>query len=225
MSEEHEKEIQEVLIPKWHHFYHSSSTRSDFGGTGMIVEEHPITYSRHIGHPAGDNEGSVAGMEFTNCYILSVNALNSEENLKRLHLRMEWDSCLRQYIRMLRLTRKSVIVVGNFNVARNEMDVWDEERVSGTPGYSDAERESFEDLLETCGMVDVFREFNPFANNQYTSWDSNIRHVRDRNRGMRLDYMLVSDDMVGAVDDVRILDRVTGSDHCPVVMDLKRGIL
>ncbi len=177
-----------------------------------------------IGHPAGDNEGRLAGMEYSNLFILSVYAMNSGEYLKRLPMRMDWDSQLRRYIRTLRADGKAVVVVGDFNVARNEMDVWDPEIVKGRAGYSDAERESFEDLLETCGMVDVFRKLNPYTNNSYTAWQYRTR-ARGRNRGMRLDYALVSDDMIDAVDDVRILDNVTGSDHCPVVIDLKKGML
>lgn len=163
-------------------------------------------------------------IEYPAVFLLNVYNLNSGLALKRLKIRLSWDRALRKHIRNLRAKGKPVIVVGDLNVARNQIDVYETESVQdNTPGWSDAERISFEDTLETCGLVDAFRMLYPHQKS-YTYWDYKSR-ARFRNHGWRIDYALVTDDMLPAVKDVQILHKVPGSDHCPVLIELTNGIL
>lgn len=163
-------------------------------------------------------------MEFSTFFVVNVYAVNSGVGLNRLPVRLSWDAAFRKYVRLLRSLGKPVLVVGDLNVARRNIDVHDPDTVSKYAGFSKEERTSFEDLLETAGLVDAFRMLYPDHANKYTFWDYRTR-ARQRNRGWRIDYALVSDDMVQAVRDVQILDHVEGSDHCPVAIQLAPGFL
>jgi len=178
---------------------------------------------RYIGDNLGDSHGRCTTIELDNAFVVTVYTLNSGENLSRLPQRMQWDSVFRQHIRRLRGLGKAVIVVGDLNVARKDMDVWNPEYYKGKACFSEVERESFEETLETCGLVDMFRYRNELEA-KYTAW-GHRSDSRNCNQGIRIDYALVTDDMVDAVKDVRILDQVLGSDHVPIALDLKKGIL
>lgn len=213
-----------MVDPHWFCVYNSSTARLGYSGTAIFSRRYFPTCNREIGHYLGDAEGRSSTIELENCFVVSAYAMSCGVDLKRLPQRMEWDSCFRQHVRRLRKLGKGVIVLGDMNVARSDLDVGDINYYKEKPCFSSAERQSFEDTLETCGLVDVFREKNPSLASQFTAYGYSTR-VRAHNCGVRIDYALVSEDLVDAVRDVRILDDVDGSDHCPLVLDLKVGIL
>lgn len=213
------------IVPKnWAKIFHSSTARLGYSGTAIFSENSFNFVYRCTGHKLGDDEGRATTIELDNCVVMSVYSMNSGENLKRLPQRMEWDSALRRHIRHLRTQGKPMIVLGDLNVAHTDLDVWSMEDCADRPGFTDAERESFEETLEACGLVDAFRLKYPYKSDCFTAWGYRTR-ARGRNHGMRIDYALVSDDMVDAVCDVRILNNVEGSDHCPIAIELKPGFL
>lgn len=204
--------------------FNSSKTRLGYSGTAIYSRHDHIVSHSAINHEIGDDEARVLMMEFSAFTLVNVYTLNSGVGLNRLQVRLSWDAAFRKYIRLLRCMGKPVIVVGDMNVARHEIDVHNARAVAGSAGFSDKERTSFEDLLESAGLVDAFRMLYPDRTGAYTYWDYRSK-ARQANRGWRIDYALVSDDMVDAVRDVRILDEVQGSDHCPLAIDLAQGFL
>lgn len=207
-----------------HVLFNSSQTRLGYSGT--------VTYSRYsnrtaqirIQHEVGDDEGRIIILEYPGAYVVNVYTVNSGENLRRLPVRMSWDVAFRRCIRKLRENGKPIVIVGDLNVAQHNMDVFDPKRTQGLPGFTDEERVSFEDLLETNSLVDAYRMLYPLETNAFTYWDYRGA-ARSGNRGWRIDYTLITDDMVNAVRDVRILEDVHGSDHCPVLIDLASSFL
>eukprot|EP00171_Calliarthron_tuberculosum_P016410 IDg16410t1 len=224
LRKELEEEYANLVPQDWTKIFHSSTARLGYSGTAVFSESQFNFVYRCTGYRLGDDEGRATTIELDNCFILSVYAMNSGENLNRLTQRMEWDSALRRHVRHLRSLGKAVIVLGDLNVAHSDLDVWNVDHCTSKPGFTNAERESFEETLEACGLVDAFRLKHPFASDCFTAWEYRTRSG-GHNHGMRIDYALVSDDMVDAVRDVRILDEVQGSDHCPVAVDLFPGFL
>lgn len=224
LRKEIEEEYGHVVPANWSKIFHCSTARLGYSGTAVFSESHFNFVHRCTGYRLGDDEGRATTIELDNCFIMSVYAMNSGEKLKRLPQRMEWDSALRRHVRHLRNLGKAVIVLGDLNVARTELDVWNVDHCTNRPGFTDAERESLEETLDACGLVDAFRLKHPFSSDCFTAWEYRTR-ARGRNHGMRIDYALVSDDMVNVVHDVRILDQVEGSDHCPIAIDLLPGFI
>lgn len=220
----HEPLFEDILPELPYKVFHSSSTRLGYSGTA-IFSKHPFEIvQRNIGHDVGDDEGRLVMIDLPAFCLVNVYSVNSGENLKRLSVRMLWDSKLRAHVRRTRsLTGKPLVLVGDLNVAPRDIDVFDAARAHNLSGCSPEEREAFDDLLETTGMVDAFRMIYPNESERYTFWEYRTR-AREHNRGWRIDHALVSDDMVEAVHDVRILDSVRGSDHCPVAIDLSGGM-
>lgn len=191
----------------------------------MYARNAPRFMQKVIQHEVGDGEGRLIMLIYAGVCVVNVYTVNSGNELRRLDMRLSWDAAFRKFARDLRESiGKPVVVMGDFNVAHRDEDVYDPNKVHGVAGFTTEERESFNDLLETGGFVDAFRLLHPHDTGRFTFWDYRTR-ARRYNRGWRIDYALISDDMVDAVRDVRILDHVTGSDHCPIAIDLALGIL
>lgn len=220
----HEKLFTDILDGFELSLFNSSIARLGYSGTAVYSRYPSFAMQREIKHEAGDREGRVLMVEYPGMFLVNVYTVNSGNLLRRLPVRLTWDMAFRRFIRYLRDMGKPVMVVGDLNVARHDVDVFDVSAAQGIPGFSDEERTSFEDMLETCGMVDAYRMLYPDASERYTYWDYRTK-ARENNRGWRIDYVLVTNDMVDAVRDVRILNEVPGSDHCPIAVDIAPGFL
>jgi exodeoxyribonuclease-3 len=154
-------------------------------------------------------------LEYPAFYFINVYVPNSQGGLDRWYYRLDWDTSFLKYLDNLQ-KRKSVIVGGDFNVARDYIDVYPENlRNNKNPnGFLSEERDGFNALLE-IGFVDVFRELNPTKERAY-SWWSNRLKKRLENRGWRLDYYLISENLMAKVKSCEIHSDILGSDHAPI---------
>ena len=114
---------------------------------------------------------------------------------------------------------KSIVVVGDYNVAHHEIDVYDPVRLSSQSGFLPEEREWLTSFLD-LGFVDTFRHFHPGVKDRY-SWWSYREMARLGNRGWRIDFICITKDLLKNLKSADILDQVEGSDHCPVVAEFE----
>lgn len=206
-------EVDEGLFP-WQ--YVNSARRKGYSGTMILSLVEPALVTAGIGAEEHDGEGRVLTADMGSFYLVNVYVPNSGDGLKRLEYRLEWDRAFSAWLRRLEET-KPVLVCGDFNVARTELDVWDEEAAASTAGYTLHERESFQQNF-LSHFVDVFRTLHP-DDRQYTWW-SYYSRGRERNQGERIDYWLASPKLMDRIRDIRIRDDIFGSDHCPVEIEL-----
>ena len=130
---------------------------------------------------------------------------------------MQWEDDFREYL--IKLDRcKPVVVCGDMNVAHQEIDLRRPAQNRGNPGFSDEERGKFTELL-AAGLTDSFRFLYPDREDAY-SWWSYRANARANNVGWRIDYFLVSNRLQDKIKDDFILPEITGSDHCPVGLEL-----
>ena len=148
-----------------------------------------------------------------NCYTP-----NSQDGLKRLDYRMEWEAMFRRYLLDLD-AKKPVILCGDLNVAHREIDIKNPASNRRSAGFTDEERNAMTQLLE-AGFADSFRLLHP-DEVKYSWWSYRFR-ARERNAGWRIDYFLVSRRIADKVQAAEIHNEIMGSDHCPVelVIDL-----
>ncbi|KAJ7378433.1 DNA-(apurinic or apyrimidinic site) lyase [Desmophyllum pertusum] len=175
----------------------------------------PIKVSFGIGISKHDNEGRVITAEFEDVYVVTAYVPNSGRGLPRLGYRQGWDKDFTEYLKTLD-NKKPVILCGDLNVAHKEIDLANPKTNTKTAGFTKEERQGFTELLEE-GFVDSFRHFYPKKEKQYSFW-SYMGNARAKNVGWRLDYFVVSERLVPKMCDSLIRPRVTGSDHCPVVL-------
>lgn len=201
-----------------HHWNHSS--REGYSGTALLTRQPPVRVFNGFLNGFDDGEGRIITAELEPFILVNAYVPNSQKNLQRHAYRMAWDRALCEHIQEL-LEEKPVVICGDFNVAREDIDIYAENmrQYWAEQGYASDERSNFETLLEECGLRDVFRERSP-GQRGYTWW-SNRLNKRRENRGWRLDYFLASDGLMGRVISMRHLTEIMGSDHCPIELEVR----
>ena len=196
--------------------YFNSAVRKGYSGTAVLTKGMPMAVYNGFNLPELDQEGRLITLEYPDFYFVTCYVPNTQMALKRLSFRQEWDQALQNYLVKLD-QRKPVIFCGDLNVAHHEIDLKSPQRHHHDPGFSDEERLDFTNLLNH-GFTDTFRWLHP-QTVEYSWWSYRF-HARERNAGWRIDYFLVSNRLQDKIKEAAILTNITGSDHCPIVLDI-----
>lgn len=194
-------------------FWHPAE-KPGYSGTAILVKD--SLSAEVLPSLSWDKEGRVLALDIGRYYLVNIYFPNAQDDLRRLAWKMEWNDKLLVYLKKLE-TKKPVIVCGDFNVAHQEIDLARPKENVGSAGFSPQER-AWMDKFLSSGFKDTFRELHP-QKVQY-SWWSYRAAARARNVGWRIDYFCVSKNIIKKIDQAFILDQVTGSDHCPVGIEL-----
>lgn len=197
--------------------YWCYAEKKGYSGTAIFTKHKPLSVSYNMGIAEHDTEGRIVCLEYEEFYLVCVYTPNAQDGLRRLDYRMRWEDDFRDYLLALD-SKKPVIVCGDMNVAHEEIDLKNPKTNIGNPGFSYEERGKFTELLE-AGFTDSFRYLYPDAEGAY-SWWSYRAAARERNVGWRIDYFVVSDRLRENIKGAFILPEITGSDHCPVGLDM-----
>ena len=197
--------------------YWCYAEKKGYSGTAIFTKHTPLSVSYNIGIEEHGTEGRTITLEYEDFYLVCVYTPNAQDGLKRLDYRMSWEDAFREYLCSLDKL-KPIIVCGDMNVAHEEIDLKNAKANVGNPGFSDEERAKFTELL-SAGFTDSFRYLYPDRRDAY-SWWSYRAAARERNVGWRIDDFVVSDRLRDNIKDAYILPEITGSDHCPVGLDM-----
>ena len=200
-----------------YHRYFNSADKKGYSGTAILTKEEPLSVTYDFGEDAHRHEGRIITAEYPDFYLVCCYTPNSQDELKRLSYRMEWEDALREYLCELDKT-KPVVYCGDLNVAHEEIDLKNPKTNHFNPGFTDEERGKMTRLL-SCGFADSFRRLYP--DEVKYSWWSYRFHARENNTGWRIDYFIVSERLMERVAKVDIRNDVYGSDHCPVEIELR----
>ncbi len=221
----------EIDFPQYHeHFF--SAVKKGYSGTAIFSKVKAIRYIDGFpediietygvtGDTYGDpnSEGRIIAAEFDKYWVVTCYTPNSKGDLSRLSLRYDsWDRACLAYLKELEKT-KPVLYCGDMNVAHQEIDLANPKPNIGKHGFTDEERERFQDYLD-AGFVDTFRAAYPDKTDAYTWW-THWANARARNVGWRIDYWLASRSIAANVNSPTIHADVMGSDHCPVSINVK----
>ena len=198
--------------------YWNYAEKKGYSGTALFTKEEPIAVTYGLGIEEHDHEGRVITAEYPEYYLVTVYVPNAKDDLSRLEYRQRWEDDFLAYIKSLE-EKKPVIYCGDLNVAHKEIDLKNPKSNRGHAGFTDEEREKFENVL-SAGLVDSFRYFYPDLEGAYSWWSYRF-HAREKNAGWRIDYFMVSEGFARNMEDARIYADAYGSDHCPVGLILK----
>ena len=226
-----------IKFPGYHDywsFHDNCTTASPQSGTVCFTREKARKFYTSIEGADFDTEGRIITLEFDhyffiNCYVPqsqdAVTGANKAKSVDRNEYRLKWDRLLREYICDLD-KKKPVIVCGDFNASISPLDmseksVWQDDE----GGFSKDVNSQLRKLVES-GFTDTYRYLHPKEKNAFTHW-SLKDNDRETGSGRRLDYFFVSNDLAEKIESAEIYPRVTGSDHCPILLkiDLSQPIL
>lgn len=197
--------------------YWNSAEKKGYSGTAIFTRHEPLRVAYGLGIEEHDKEGRVITLEMDNFFLVTVYTPNSQDGLRRLDYRMEWDDAFRDYLKKLD-AEKPVVVCGDMNVAHQEIDLKTPKTNRRNAGFTDEEREKFSCLLRD-GFTDTFRFFYPDQTDIYSWWSYRFK-AREKNTGWRIDYFLVSDRLQPQLTGAKIHTDIYGSDHCPVEVEV-----
>jgi exodeoxyribonuclease-3 len=210
-------DVQGVAWPKGYELVWNAAEKKGYSGTALFMRQKPLGVTLGLGSPGHDAEGRAITAEFAGHYVVGVYVPNAQPELARLGFRQEWDRALLAHVRKLE-KKKPVLFCGDLNVAHEEIDLARPKENVGNPGFSDEERAGFRDFLG-AGFIDTFRQFEKVGG--HYSWWTYRANARANNVGWRIDYVMASAGLQPRLPRAWIEPGVSGSDHCPVGLELK----
>jgi exodeoxyribonuclease-3 len=216
-----------IKIPNYHQYW-SNSLKAGYGGVTVWSKIEPKKVMKIIPNLEldKDSSGRILVLYFDNFILINTYSPNSGTNFT---YRTEvWDVEIRKYLKKLKEEGKNVIWCGDLNVSVEEIDVHKgvDENVAG---FTKEERNNFKEILKE-GYVDTMRYLNPEVEGLYTWWNLRVPTCRVRNIGMRLDYFVVSENIVRNVKKSEILkeygmkteEKMALSDHAPIMLTINK---
>lgn len=203
----------EFDFKNYQEFWHSAK-RPGYSGTAILLKKGKK--ANYLPILSWDDEGRIQVLDFKRFYLLNIYFPNANHELSRLDFKIKFNHEVLNYLQKL-VKQKPVIVGGDFNVAHQEIDLARPKDNVGNAGFTSEERVWLDKLLAT-GFIDTFRHYHK-DKVQYSWWTYRF-NARARNIGWRVDYFCASAKMIKYIKDAFILDKVLGSDHAPVGVDL-----
>ena len=197
--------------------YWNYAVKKGYSGTAIYTRHEPLSVSYGIGQEEHDQEGRVITLEYPDYYLITVYTPNSQDELRRLDYRMEWEDAFFAYVKGLD-EKKPLIYCGDLNVAHQEIDLKNPATNRKNAGFTDEERAKMSRILEN-GFTDSFRYLHPEEKDAYSWWSYRMK-ARERNVGWRIDYFIVSDRLREKIRGASIHSEILGSDHCPVELTI-----
>lgn len=207
---------QDLQFPGYRSWWNFADKKG-YSGTAIYSRMEPLAVTYGMGIDEHDHEGRVITLEMDDFFLVCVYTPNSQDGLRRLDYRMQWENDFRAYLQGLD-SRKPVVVCGDMNVAHKEIDLKNPKTNRQNAGFTDEERNQMTALLE-AGFADTFRHLHPTQEGIYSWWSYRF-HAREKNTGWRIDYFLTSTRLLPRVREANILTDIMGSDHCPVELVL-----
>lgn len=196
----------------------SSAQRKGYSGVATFSKSPPSEFSIGFGIQAYEDEGRVVVTRHSDFLLYNIYFPNGGSGPERHAFKQRFLADLLAHLKPLIAQGEKIIVAGDYNVAHRDIDVYDPVRLAGESGFLPEEKAWFDDFL-SAGFVDAFRRLHPEARDRYTWW-SYVERARIGNRGWRIDYLCVTENLIGRVRSATVMDQQQGSDHCPVAIEI-----
>lgn len=207
---------EELIKLDDYYLYVNSSRKKGYAGVAVYTKDKPLNVETTFGYGDFDKEGRFLRLDFVDFNLINFYFPHGGRKHERL------DYKLRIYDYFLNFANKNknkkIILVGDFNIAHNDIDLARPKQNKNNTMFTDEERKRINGLVN-FGFIDSFREINP-RKIQYTWWPY-FANARERNLGWRIDYIFVSNILINKIKKSFILNEIMGSDHCPIGIEFR----
>jgi exodeoxyribonuclease III len=209
----------EAFIKLGYHNYWNSAEKKGYSGVAVFTKIEPGFVQLGNGSAQSDAEGRVMRLDFGDITLINAYFPSGTTGEVRQAYKYIWLDEFLDYLNNLRKERPKLIICGDYNIAHKEIDIHDPKGNKNTSGFLPQER-AWLDKFFANGYIDSFREVNQLPG-QYSWWSQRFPTVRLNNKGWRIDYINVTENLKPAIRDARIMPDVKHSDHCPVYLELE----
>ncbi len=214
--EQTEPQIQSLGFKNYHW---SSAFKKGYSGVATFSKDKPFDVFKGIDKPEYDSEGRIVWSQFQNFDLYNIYFPNGASGQERHLFKQRFLKDLYSHLEFEIKRGRDIIVVGDYNIAHLEFDVYAPKGLSTESGFLPEERVWMTRFLE-LGFVDCYRHFHPEETNMY-SWWSYKDQARLKNNGWRIDYICATKNLIKNLKSCEILMQQLGSDHCPVVAEFE----
>lgn len=208
----------EVFDSLGYKHYLFSAQKKGYSGVAILTRREPDHVEYGMGIPEYDNEGRFIRADYGDLSIVSVYHPSGTSGDERQAFKMTWLERFQDYVVCLRQKRPKLILCGDYNICHEPIDIHDPVRNANSSGFLPEEREWMTGFLQ-AGFTDAYRYLHPDTQ-EFTWWSYRFR-ARERNKGWRIDYCMVSEPVRPLLVDARILSDAVHSDHCPMLLEIK----
>ncbi|OGZ33425.1 MAG: exodeoxyribonuclease III [Candidatus Portnoybacteria bacterium RBG_13_41_18] len=193
----------------------SFAEKPGYSGVAVLSKIKPIKYEKKIGLSRFDSEGRIIISEFPNFALLNLYLPHGGRQKENLGYKLNVYKFLLDYLKKQK--NKNIILIGDFNIAHTDLDLDRPKQNKNNIMFTPEEKHQIDDIVK-LGFTDTFRMFH--KNGGHYTWWPYFANARERNLGWRIDYCFVSRPLVPRVKNAFILPKVTGSDHCPIGIEI-----
>jgi exodeoxyribonuclease III len=208
----------EQINPLGYHSFWHSAQKPGYSGVAIFSKAEPLSVREGMGFPEIDSEGRVLIAEYKKFTLINAYFPNSQRDHARLPYKLSFCERMLKLCNEIRASGKEVILCGDYNIAHREIDLRNPKSNENNAGFLPQERAWMDRFVE-AGYVDTFRHF--VKDPHHYTWWSYRPGVRAKNIGWRLDYFFSGPETRERLKSASIQPKVTGSDHCPVILELK----
>jgi exodeoxyribonuclease III len=198
--------------------YFFLAQKKGYSGVGILSKIEPGNVEFGHGKEQSDFEGRVLRADFGEITLISAYFPSGTTGEVRQAYKYVWLDEFLDYLNELKKTRRKLIVCGDYNIAHKEIDIHNPVSNKKTSGFLPEERAWFDKFLSN-GFTDTFRYLNKDPHH-YSWWSVMRPTTRLENKGWRIDYITVTNNLEDEIREVKIFPEVKHSDHCPVFLNI-----
>ena len=195
-------------------YYGLSAQKKGYSGVAILSKTKPDNVVYGMGIEKYDNEGRFIRADYGDLSIVSVYHPSGTSGEERQAFKMQWLDDFQEYVYRLQKERPNLVLCGDYNICHRPIDIHDPVRNANSSGFLPEEREWIDGFIKS-GFTDSFRHVNGDKKDSY-SWWSYRANARANNKGWRIDYCMVSDNIKNRISDAGVIPSAMHSDHCPI---------
>lgn len=195
-----------------YHCFWYPAEKKGYSGVGILSKQKPKKVEKGCGHAVFDHEGRVLRADFEEVSVMSVYFPSGSSGDHRQDLKFEFLNFFSGYALQLRREFPNLVICGDYNICHEAIDIHDPVSNKNSSGFLPEERAWMDDFFNS-GFVDTFRYLHPGMPHQYTWWSFRAG-ARGKNKGWRIDYISVTENLKDQIKASGILPEDVQSDHC-----------
>ena len=197
-----------------------SAQKKGYSGVAVFTKIKPDHFQIGTGHAVSDEEGRVIQLDFGDIHLINAYFPSGTSGEIRQGYKYQWLDEFYLYLDELKKKYPRIILCGDYNIAHREIDIHDPKGNKNSSGFLPAER-AWMDKFLSSGWTDSFRKLHPEPH-RYSWWSQRFPTVRLNNKGWRIDYINITNNLADRIIRSEIYPDVKQSDHCPVFLELKK---
>jgi len=201
------------------HDYWFSAQKKGYSGVAVFTKIKPDYIEYGTGHKVSDDEGRVIQLDFGDIRLINAYFPSGTSGEVRQAFKYSWLDEFLNYLNTLKKTHHKLILCGDYNIAHKEIDIHDPKGNKNSSGFLPDER-TWLDKFYVNNWIDTFRMIH-LEPHRYSWWSQRFPTVRLQNKGWRIDYINVTENLKDNIVDAEIYPDVKHSDHCPVYLEIR----